>query len=62
MSLRMLKAKAISCRFWGPMLSPDEVSANIRSADLTGVDQTFDFDIKSGSVIGEIHDMTDPTD
>jgi tetratricopeptide (TPR) repeat protein/plastocyanin len=47
---------------WAPMLSPDEVGNNIRSADLTGVDQTFDFDIKSASVPGEIHDMTDPTD
>jgi hypothetical protein len=43
-------------------LSPDEVVNNIRSIDLTGVDQTFDFDIKSASVLGEIHDMTDPTD
>ena len=47
---------------WDPMLSPDEVEANLRSADLTGVDQTFNFDIKSASVAGEIHDMTDPTD
>ena len=47
---------------WAPMLSPDEVEANLRSADLTGVDQTIDFDIKSASVPGEIHDMTDPTD
>ena len=45
---------------WAPMLSPDEVHANIRSADLKGVNQTFDFDIKSASVRGEIHDMTDP--
>ena len=44
------------------MLSPEEVEANLRSADLTGVDQTFDFNIKSGSVPGEIHDMVDPTD
>ncbi|MBN4079693.1 tetratricopeptide repeat protein [bacterium AH-315-C08] len=47
---------------WAPMLSPGEVEANLRSADLTGVDQTIDFDIKSASVPGEIHDMTDPTD
>ena len=47
---------------WDPMLSPDEVAANLKSADLTGVNQTFDFDIKSASVPGEIHDMTDPTD
>ena len=44
------------------MLNPGEVEANLKSADLTGVDQTFDFDIKSASVPGEIHDMTDPTD
>ena len=47
---------------WDPILSPDEVATNLKSADLTGVDQTFDFDIKSASVPGEIHDMTDPTD
>jgi hypothetical protein len=47
---------------WDPMLSPEEVESNLKSADLTGVDQTFDFDIKSASVPGEIHDMTDPTD
>ena len=47
---------------WDPILAPDEVEANLKSADLTGVDQTFDFNIKSASVAGEIHDMTDPTD
>jgi len=57
-----VKSEGYIMQVWAPMLSPDEVSANIRSADLTGVDQTFDFDIKSASVIGEIHDMTDPTD
>ena len=44
------------------MLAPEEVHANLRSADLKGVDQTFDFDIKSASVPGELHDMVDPTD
>ncbi|MBC8284186.1 MAG: hypothetical protein H8E32_10255 [Nitrospinae bacterium] len=57
-----VKSEGYIMQVWAPMLSPDEVSANIRSADLTGVDQTFDFDIKSASVQGEIHDMTDPTD
>ena len=57
-----VKSEGYIMQVWAPMLSPDEVHANIRSADLTGVDQTFDFDIKSASVRGEIHDMTDPTD
>ncbi|MEC9019369.1 MAG: hypothetical protein VYE03_04345, partial [Nitrospinota bacterium] len=57
-----VKSEGYIMQVWAPMLSPDEVSANIRSADLTGVDQTFNFDIKSASVQGEIHDMTDPTD
>jgi tetratricopeptide (TPR) repeat protein/plastocyanin len=57
-----VKSEGYIMQVWAPMLSPDEVVNNIRSADLTGVDQTFDFDIKSASVPGEIHDMTDPTD
>ncbi|MBT5471530.1 MAG: tetratricopeptide repeat protein [Nitrospina sp.] len=57
-----VKSEGYIMQVWAPMLSPDEVANNIRSADLTGVDQTFDFDIKSASVPGEIHDMTDPTD
>jgi len=57
-----IKSEGYILQVWDPMLAPDEVHANIKSADLTGVDQTFDFDIKSASVAGEIHDMTDPTD
>jgi tetratricopeptide (TPR) repeat protein/plastocyanin len=57
-----VKSEGYIIQIWAPMLSPDEVVNNIRSIDLTGVDQTFDFDIKSASVLGEIHDMTDPTD
>lgn len=57
-----IKSEGYIMQVWDPMLAPDEVEANLRSADLTGVDQTFDFDIKSASVPGEIHDMTDPTD
>jgi Flp pilus assembly protein TadD/plastocyanin len=57
-----VKSEGYIIQVWAPMLSPDEVVNNIRSIDLTGVDQTFDFDIKSASVLGEIHDMTDPTD
>ena len=57
-----VKSEGYIMQVWAPMLSPDEVHANIRSADLKGVNQTFDFDIKSASVRGEIHDMTDPTD
>lgn len=57
-----IKSEGYIMQVWAPMLSPDEVATNIRAADLTGVDQTLDFDIKSASVQGEIHDMTDPTD
>ena len=57
-----VKSEGYIMQVWAPMLSPDEVEANLRSGDLTGVDQTIDFDIKSASVPGEIHDMTDPTD
>jgi tetratricopeptide (TPR) repeat protein/plastocyanin len=57
-----IKSEGYIMQVWDPMLAPDEVEANLLSADLTGLDQTFDFDIKSASVPGEIHDMTDPTD
>ncbi len=57
-----IKSEGYIMQVWDPMLAPDEVEANLKSADLTGVDQTFDFNIKSASVAGEIHDMTDPTD
>ena len=57
-----IKSDDYIMQVWAPMLAPEEVNANLRSADLKGVDQTFDFDIKSASVPGEIHDMVDPTD
>ena len=57
-----IKSEGYIMQVWDPMLAPNEVEANLKSADLTGVDQTIDFDIKSASVPGEIHDMTDPTD
>ncbi len=57
-----IKSEGYIVQVWDPMLAPYEVEANLRSADLNGVDQTFDFDIKSASVSSEIHDMTDPTD
>ncbi|PIQ96335.1 MAG: hypothetical protein COV67_10075 [Nitrospinae bacterium CG11_big_fil_rev_8_21_14_0_20_56_8] len=47
---------------WHPSLLPEEVEAHLKSADLTGVDQTFDFDIASKSNIGEIHDMVEAVD
>ncbi|MBT3855713.1 MAG: tetratricopeptide repeat protein [Nitrospina sp.] len=57
-----IKSDNYIMQVWNPMLAPEEVDANLRSADLTGVDQTFDFNIKSASIPGEIHDMVDPTD
>ena len=57
-----IKSEGYIMQVWDPMLAPEEVEANLKSADLTGVDQTFDFNIKSASIPGEIHDMVDPTD
>jgi hypothetical protein len=57
-----VKSENYILQVWDPMLAPEEVETNLRSADLTGVDQAFDFDIKSASLPGEIHDMIDPTD
>ena len=47
---------------WAPHLAPGDVKTNIKYVDLNGVDETFDFDIKTAALPGEIHDMVDPTD
>ena len=48
--------------YWHPQLIPDEVGENLKEVDLKGVDQSADFDFKSASRRGEIHDLVDPTD
>ena len=45
---------------WAPHLAPTEIEANLKSADLKGVDQTMDVDVKSASRQGAIHDLLDP--
>ena len=47
---------------WAPHLAPGDVETNLKTADLTGEDKTFDFDIKTTSLPGEIHDMVDSVD
>ncbi|KMP12264.1 hypothetical protein UZ36_01515 [Candidatus Nitromaritima sp. SCGC AAA799-C22] len=57
-----VKSSGYILQAWAPHLAPSDVEANMKSADLNGEDATFDFDIKTTSVPGEIHDMVDPTD
>ena len=57
-----VKSSGYILQAWAPHLAPSDVEANLKSADLTGEDKTFDFNIKTASVPEEIHDMVDPTD
>ncbi|MCH8158157.1 MAG: hypothetical protein IID18_10500 [Nitrospinae bacterium] len=57
-----VKSAGYILQAWTPYLAPHDVETNMKSADLNGDDQTFDFDIKTASLPGEIHDMVDPTD
>lgn len=57
-----VKSQGYLLQVWHPQLIPSEVETNMKQTDLTGVDQTLDFDIKSQSKPGEIHDLVDPTD
>jgi len=57
-----VKSAGYILQAWAPHLAPSDVETNLKSADLNGEDKTFDFDIKSDSLPGEIHDMVEPTD
>ena len=57
-----VKSQGYLLEYWHPQLIPDEVDANLKQVDLKGVDQTVDFEFKSASRAGEIHDLVDPTD
>ena len=55
-----VKSAGYIMQAWAPHLAPGDVEANLKSADLNGEDKTFDFDIKTASLPGELHDMVDP--
>ncbi|SVE04743.1 uncharacterized protein METZ01_LOCUS457597, partial [marine metagenome] len=57
-----VKSAGYIMQAWTPHLAPGDVEANLKTADLTGEDKTFDFDIKTTSLTGEIHDMVDSVD
>lgn len=61
-SFTNVKSQGYLLGYWHPQLIPDEVEANLKQVDLKGVDQSTDFDFKSESRRGEIHDLVDPTD
>ena len=61
-SFENIDSKNFIMQVWNPSLKPEEVAANLKSADLTGVDQTIDFDIKSNSKPGDINDLVEATD
>ena len=57
-----VKSAGYIMQAWAPHLAPGDVEANLKSADLNGEDKTIDFDIKTASLPGELHDMVDPVD
>ncbi len=57
-----IKSAGYIMQAWAPHLAPGDVETNLKTADLTGEDKTFDFDIKTTSLPGEIHDMVDSVD
>jgi len=57
-----VKSAGYIMQAWAPHLAPGDVEANLKSADLNGEDKAFDFDIKTASLPGELHDMVDPVD
>jgi plastocyanin len=57
-----VKSAGYIMQAWAPHLAPEDVETNVKTADLNGEDKTFDFDIKTASLPGEIHDMVDPVD
>jgi tetratricopeptide (TPR) repeat protein len=61
-SFTNVKSQEYLLEYWHPQLIPDEIEANMKQVDLKGVDQSVNFDIKSASKPGEIHDLVDPTD
>ena len=54
-----IKSAGYIMQAWAPHLAPEDVETNLKTADLNGEDKTFDFDIKTVSLPGEIHDMVD---
>lgn len=57
-----VKSKEYLMRVWQPRLLPEEVARFTKSIGLIGKDKVYDFDIKTVSQPGEIHDMVDKTD
>ena len=57
-----VKSAGYIMQAWAPHLAPEDVETNLKTADLNGEDKTFDFDIKTASLPGEIHDMVDSVD
>jgi tetratricopeptide (TPR) repeat protein len=61
-SFTNVKSQEYLLEYWHPQLIPDEIEANLKQVDLKGVDQSVNFEFKSASQAGEIHDLVDPTD
>ena len=57
-----IKSAGYIMQAWAPHLAPGDVEANLKTADLTGENTTFNFDIKTTSLPEEIHDMIDSVD
>lgn len=61
-SFTNVKSQGYLLQYWHPRLIPAEVETHMQQVDLKGVDQSANFDVKSASRPGEIHDLVDPTD
>ncbi|NIW61942.1 MAG: hypothetical protein GWN24_24725 [Nitrospinaceae bacterium] len=57
-----VKNQGYLLQFWHPRLEPQVIEANLKTLELTGEDKEIDFNLKSNSRPGEIHDMVDTTD
>ena len=57
-----VKSSGYIIQTWAPHLAPENVETNLKTADLNGEDQTFNFDIQTASLPEEIHDMIDSVD
>ncbi len=57
-----VKSKEYIMQVWHPRLYPREIDKYTKLVALNGKDEIIDFDIKSDSKLGEIHDLVDATD
>lgn len=60
-SFHEIASKDYILQAWAPYVAPSDIGDNLKSADLKGVDQTINIDLKTSGKPGQVHDMVDPT-